>query len=1169
MPYAKIETKFSGPGEELTSEPSYKKLKSTTEACVFPHHDSADFHKIQQKTGNNWVPVAVIDVRRHSYPEEDKTQTTDLLKPVHDETPGNKLDVIESTGSQVLQSGNPPLVSTDDEIYSTSKAFIGPIYKPPEKKKFKERNQTNTLSGINGKGTREEKQKFNAKKPEIDTELSQFYKEIEELENEKDDSEESICKELESSQEQVIPCYQRYSTDILKSDDIKELCTTFQAQCDYQQYLENELGHYSYDEQEIPTFCDISFTSFRPEWQSMHPFIVPHGPPLPSFNYHLNIPRFSTSPNLPPNIFPAQDNSLMRSGYYEDSCHDNWDCLTFDQSNEYTVTENGSNVHPSRNGYSVQDGYMRHDFYEIRQGFWKDSIDKYSETHRFVNQQFQEEKLNKLQKLLILLRGLPGSGKTTLSRILLGQSRDGIVFSTDDYFHHQDGYRYNVNQLGDAHDWNQNRAKQAIDQGRSPVIIDNTNTQAWEMKPYVEMAIGKGYRVEFHEPETWWKFDPEELEKRNKHGVSRKKIAQMLDRYEYQMSISIVMNSVEPTQKSTQRLTPPQGSQREGILRKTGFRLSKAKQKRNRKRNKKSNSLCEIADENSLETCSYLTTEAQYPFQNEEDIKENKTVAECLFISGRQNACRELNGCKEKNLEDSFESVVSTVELYNTPKNFSKGDDELILISSSMSNKSSGTWPIGTQNLPCVTKDDCSGIKVEKHKDNRFTMALNMKNSFASTPCPFLQKIEVDQRLLNEPIEHYQHGSRASENILREEQGVHASKNNYWAFLTNNLSDEELQLGSDRQPYFDSWPEGPHKFVCEQRPKKDRSHKLACPDSKEQLIKLISTSEGISEPGSRQEILIDVKLLVEDEDLSPITETIAPFRDTETNNFRSCLPQLDNPKSASVNEKRWRKIFNLVPNFSLLGQSLTNTKEKEKHSLLTESHALNNILGEEKDKNSEVNNKEEKKQKLMTCNDKKTSLFHFDIFKDSPLNIGGKFYFPYLSFNRLGHAMYLYKNPLPSFVLHYISSFWMIPFTSKKTFLTFKSQTRVRNTLTDVDFIFSEILCSQPDTLCSLRITSDTQVLNERSGEKLKKLKDSKSLQCLPTENHHDLRLDSFWLPLPQRFAFQLVKLFGPPGIPLESLLPDDYVIPLDWKTLKMIYLQWKITVEKRQKKIG
>ncbi|XP_036893133.1 NEDD4-binding protein 2-like 2 isoform X4 [Sturnira hondurensis] len=107
-------------------------------------------------------------------------------------------------------------------------------------------------------------------------------------------------------------------------------------------------------------------------------------------------------------------------------------------------------------------------------------------------------------------------------------------------------------------------AKQAINQGRSPVIIDNTNTQAWEMKPYVEMAIGKGYRVEFHEPDTWWKFDPEELEKRNKHGVSRKKIAQMLDHYEYQMSISIVMNSVEPVHKSAQRLHPSEERQRWG-----------------------------------------------------------------------------------------------------------------------------------------------------------------------------------------------------------------------------------------------------------------------------------------------------------------------------------------------------------------------------------------------------------------------------------------------------------------------------------------------------------------------------------------------------------------------------------------------------------------------------
>lgn len=31
-------------------------------------------------------------------------------------------------------------------------------------------------------------------------------------------------------------------------------------------------------------------------------------------------------------------------------------------------------------------------------------------------------------------------------------------------------------------------AKNAMHDGRSPIIIDNTNIQAWEMKPYVRMV---------------------------------------------------------------------------------------------------------------------------------------------------------------------------------------------------------------------------------------------------------------------------------------------------------------------------------------------------------------------------------------------------------------------------------------------------------------------------------------------------------------------------------------------------------------------------------------------------------------------------------------------------------------------------------------------------------
>ncbi|XP_005601192.3 NEDD4-binding protein 2-like 2 isoform X2 [Equus przewalskii] len=1188
MPYGEIsEAKSLGNGEELTSEPCYKKLKSTEEAYVFSHQGSANVHRIQQKTGNDWVPLTTIDVRGRSHPQKDKTKTTDLLKPVHDEIPDNRSDVIESVNSQVLQDTSPPLVSKDDEIYSTSKAFIGPIYKPPEKKKCSERrNQADNINSVDGKGGQEEKEKFNFKKSEIDNELFQFYKEIEELENEKDDSEGS-CKETKPSEEQLGTYYQGHDNDLLKSEDEKkrDLSNALQSHCGYQQYLGNEPGKYPCNGQVIPAFCDDSFTSFGPEWQSVHSFVVPQGPPLPSFNYHLNIQRFNAPPNPPSNIFHAQDGFLMPNGYYVNDCRVDWNCLTFDENNEYTdYSENISSVHPSRNGYSVQDGYVSNGFCETSEGCWKDpSMDKHNGTDRFMNQQFQEEKLNKLQKLLILLRGLPGSGKTTLSRILLGQSRDGIVFSTDDYFHHQDGYRYNVNQLGDAHDWNQNRAKQAINQGRSPVIIDNTNTQAWEMKPYVEMAIGKGYRVEFHEPETWWKFDPEELEKRNKHGVSRQKIAQMLDRYEYQMSISIVMNSVEPPHKSTQRPPPSQGRQRERDLKKTGYRFNKTKQKRNRKRNKTQSSHSKIMEENSFETLSYLTPGDQDPSQSEEeDLEKTKRESGCTFTGGLGNELGDIvNGHKDerqKNIsrDDSFPNVTSVVELNNTPKNYlPKEDDDLFLSLSLMPNENSIICPTMTQNLSCEASDDCSSMKVEKHIGNRHTMALHIQEQFAETPCSFLQKREmVDKSLPNETILCRQYGSRTSDKVLRKEQGVNTTTNNHWAFFSNNLSDEELQLRSDRQPYFGTWPEGPHKFICEQRPKKDRRRKLASPDSRGQLIKLISTSEGALGPGSSPETLIEEKLLIENEDLSPPTENIDSLVETETNTFKSSLLNLDIPKSAlhsTKNKKRrQKKIFNLAPNFNLLGQTHIGVKEWGKCGLLTESHGLKIILEEEKDRILEVNNEEENKQKLKTLNHH-PSWIYFDIIKDPPLNVGGQSYSHYLPFNGLRHSVYFYRNPVPSLMLQYTSSFWKVSFTSRKPFLTFKSPTRVDNQVNDVGLTSSEIFSSQPDTLSSFRVTSDLHFLNQRFDEK-PKIWEEKSLQFLQTADNQDLTSsdsDSLELPLSQRFASQLVKLFGSLGVPVESLLPDDCVVLLAWMTLKMIYLQWKTSVEKRQKKIG
>ncbi|XP_045834072.1 uncharacterized protein LOC123925035 isoform X3 [Meles meles] len=725
-------------------------------------------------------------------------------------------------------------------------------------------------------------------------------------------------------------------------------------------------------------------------------------------------------------------------------------------------------------------------------------------------------------------------------------------------------------------------AKQAINQGRSPVIIDNTNTQAWEMKPYVEMAIGKGYRVEFHEPETWWKFDPEELEKRNKHGVSRKKIAQMLDRYEYEMSISIVMNSVEPPHKSTQRPPPSQGTQRERDLKKTGHRLSKAKQKRNRKRNKKQNNYSKIMGENSFETASYHTLGDQDPSQSEEeDVKDTKRESVCTFTGALGNKRGALvNSHKDEvwksiNPEDSFPNVVSAVEPDNTLKNdLPRENDDLFLNMSLMPNENSVTGLTTTQNLWCVTSDECSSTKVGKRPGNRRPTASHVQSGSAHIPSSFMQKREkVDKRLQNETILCHPYASRTSDEGLRTEQGVSATKSSFWALFPNSLSDEELQPGSERQSCLGSWPEGPHKFICEQRPKKDRWQKSASPDSRGQLITLISTSEETSVPGSSPETLVEEKLLIENEDLSPSTENTGSIIATETSIFRSCLPNLDISKSdlhSTKNKKRREKrLFNLAPNFNLLAQSYIDVKERGECGLLTESHGLKIILEEEKDRISEIRNKEETTQKLMTFNHH-PSWFYFDIMEDPPLNVGRRSYSHYLPFNT--HSVYFYKNPIPSLVLQYTFSFRMVSFTSMKSFLTSKSQTRVDNQPRDIGFVSSEVLSSRPDPLYSFRVTSDLHFLNESFDEKLETWEEPKPLQFLQTEDNQDFTspgVDSLELQLSQGFAFQLVKLFGSPGVPMESLLPDDCVVSLDWKTLKMIYLQWKTSVEKRQKKIG
>lgn len=103
-------------------------------------------------------------------------------------------------------------------------------------------------------------------------------------------------------------------------------------------------------------------------------------------------------------------------------------------------------------------------------------------------------------KELFLLRGLPGAGKSTLANSL-----GGSWYEADQFFLNENGeYEFDASKLRDAHQYCQSRVEDSMkfftgleDTFLSPsrIVVSNTFTQEWEMKPYYDLAEKYGYRV--------------------------------------------------------------------------------------------------------------------------------------------------------------------------------------------------------------------------------------------------------------------------------------------------------------------------------------------------------------------------------------------------------------------------------------------------------------------------------------------------------------------------------------------------------------------------------------------------------------------------------------------------------------------------------------------------
>ena len=118
--------------------------------------------------------------------------------------------------------------------------------------------------------------------------------------------------------------------------------------------------------------------------------------------------------------------------------------------------------------------------------------------------------MEKRNQILIIVRGIPGSGKSTFAKEIVKMFPDDSVhWESDMFFMHNGVYCWKPNKVNLAHRWCQQKVEKSFD-AADIVVVSNTFTTESEMKFYLDFAKENGISVQIVRMEN--RFE-------NEHGV--------------------------------------------------------------------------------------------------------------------------------------------------------------------------------------------------------------------------------------------------------------------------------------------------------------------------------------------------------------------------------------------------------------------------------------------------------------------------------------------------------------------------------------------------------------------------------------------------------------------------------------------------------------------------